>query len=112
MKSLHLAATAAAAIIAMCQSGCSSFGHGSRPEIVANYTRQPIVLDGKLDEIAWQKTPAYFLVHARKQYENAHPETQKFFRKGVAEPGKVKLLWDDKYLYIGVEFEDLDIVAE
>ena len=112
MQKFYLTAAAAATFIILSQSGCSGIGQGNRPEIVASYTRRPIVLDGKLDEVAWQKTPAYFLVHAREQYKNVHPETREFFRRGVVEPGKVKLLWDDKYLYIGFEFTDLDIVAE
>ncbi|MBO4630491.1 MAG: carbohydrate-binding family 9-like protein [Lentisphaeria bacterium] len=111
MKHFYLTAAAAAAFIGLSQSGCVT-SSGNRPEIVASYTRQPVALDGKLDEAAWQKTPAYFLVHAREQYTSFHPEIRKKFRNGVIEPGKVRLLWDDKYLYIGFEFEDLDIVAE
>ncbi len=111
MKHFYLTAAAVAAFIGMSQSGCVS-SSGNRPEVVASYTAKPVVLDGKLDEDAWMKTPAYSLLHAREQYASFHPEIRKKFRNGVIEPGKVRLLWDDKYLYIGFEFEDRDIVAE
>ena len=112
MKNCHLTAASAAILIVLSQSGCSSLGSGTRPEIIASYTRQAITIDGKLNEVAWHKTPSYSLVHAEEQFKNYNQSVQNFFRKGVAEPGKVRLLWDDKYLYVGFEFTDLDIIAE
>ena len=111
MKHLLLM-TAAAALLTLTQSACSMLCCNERPEVIATYTATPIKLDGTLNDPAWQKTPAYTLVHSRNQWKNAHPEIRKFFRNGVAEPGKVRVLWDDKYLYVGIEYTDSDVVAE
>lgn len=111
MKHLLLM-TAAAALLTLTQSACSMLCCNERPEVIATYTATPIKLDGTLNDPAWQKTPAYTLVHSRNQWKNAHPEIRKFFRNGVAEPGKVRVLWDDQYLYVGMEFTDSDIAAE
>ena len=51
-------------------------------------------------------------VHAQNQYRNSTPDIKNFFRNGVVESGKVRLLWNEKYLYIGLDFVDTDIVAE
>jgi len=90
-----------------CQSRCQG-----APEIKAVYTDKPIVLDGKLEEAAWKNAPAYVPVFSRMNFNNAHPEICEFFKDGVTDPGMFKLLWDDKYLYIGISFKDKDLVAE
>lgn len=58
-------------------------------------------IDGRLDEAAWQRAvPTAPFVDIRGE--------------GYAEPVKktsVRMLWDDKHLYIGAELEEDDIVA-
>lgn len=112
MERKNLLNAAGAILLALGLNACSSFSTDSRPEAVATYVSLPIRMDGKLEEPAWYKTPAYSLVHAEMQFKNSAPDVQKFFRNGVVEAGKVRLLWNDKYLYAGFEFTDLDIVAE
>ena len=113
---------AMAGVAALAFSGCCSgknekknnpnFSSRVREEVVAVKAVDPIVLDGKLDEADWKNAPAYPLVHALRQYSEADWDVQEFFRNGVVEPGKVKVLWDDKYLYVGIEFTDRDLYAE
>ena len=94
-------------------NACSIWnGEGGRAEVTATYVSGPVTLDGKLDEPAWYKTPAYSLTHAKQQFKNYTPYLQKYFSKGVIEPGKVRVLWNEKYLFVGFEFTDADIVAE
>ena len=88
------------------------FSSRVREEVVAIEAVNPIVLDGKLEEADWGKAPAYTLVHASRQYSDAAWDIREFFGKGVVEPGKVRVLWDDKYLYVGIEFTDRDLYAE
>lgn len=117
MRSKMLAAFAAASVIALTQSACANLcskcpASGNRTEIVATFSKTPVVLDGKLNDPMWQKTPVYELKHARTAWDKADPAIRKFFEKGVVEAGKVRLLWDKDYLYVGFEFTDSDIVAE
>ncbi len=104
--------TACAIFLTLGLTACSSFRSDNRHEIVASYVTYPIRMDGKLEESAWQKTPAYTFVHAESQYQKANPDIKEFFRNGVVEAGTVRLLWNEKYLYIGFEFIDTDVVAE
>ena len=59
-----------------------------------------IVVDGKLDDPAWAAAPAVTFLFPWK--ERAEPK-----RKTTA-----RLLWDDRYLYVGYECEDTDITAQ
>jgi len=93
-------------------NACSTWCGQDRPEVTATYVAGKVTLDGKLDEPAWYKTPAYSLTHARKQFRNSIPPAQKYFSKGVIEEGKVRLLWNEKYLFVGFEFTDADVIAE
>lgn len=103
---------AGAVLLAFGLSACSSLDSDNRREMVASYTAHSIRLDGKLEDPAWQNTPAYAFVHAENQYRKSSPDIRKFFRNSVVEAGKVRLLWDEKYLYAGFELTDTDIVAE
>ncbi len=68
----------------------------------ANFTAVPIRIDGRLDETSWQKTPVYKLQLSRRDRRR---------RGNRFEPGEVRLLWDSRYLYIGVVLHDSYIVA-
>jgi hypothetical protein len=72
--------------------------------MIAHHIAEPISVDGVLDEPVWQQTKVYpmnlSLADARSPGHFPH------------EGGKVRLLWDQNNLYVGVELTDLDIVAE
>jgi len=64
----------------------------------------PITLDGKLDEADWKNAPVEKISEER-QYFSFDPATVKW--KGPADlSGTIRFLWDDKYLYVGVEVTD------
>jgi hypothetical protein len=62
---------------------------------------QGIVVDGKLDEAAWQKAPWTGLF---VDIEGSAKPAPRF-------PTQVKMLWDDNYLYIGAELTEPDVWA-
>lgn len=65
-------------------------------------TTTPIQLDGSLDEAAW------------RQAEVVKPFWRLFDATGMqlaTDQTQVRLLWDDQYLYIGVEMDDQDLTA-
>lgn len=107
-KYVFLMPAAAAALLLFTQTACFSSGNG----IVAKHTAAKPAMNGVLDDPVWYKTPAYTLVHGENQFRNKPSEVRKFFRRGVVEPGKVKVLWDEQYLYFGFEFTDRDLVSE
>jgi hypothetical protein len=58
-----------------------------------------IVIDGKLDDKAWEAAPAIEFVFPWESQTGAKQKTA------------AKLLWNDEFLYVGYECEDTDIVA-
>lgn len=64
-------------------------------------TPVPIVIDGKLDDPAWQQAPwtSDFV-----DIEGAAKPTPRFRTR-------VKMLWDDKYLYIAAELQEPNVTA-
>ncbi|OQA88239.1 MAG: hypothetical protein BWY31_00401 [Lentisphaerae bacterium ADurb.Bin242] len=94
------------------QAGCFYLQQGERPEIIAVYTPSPVKLDGKLDEEIWKKAPVYTMKHVKTFFSTSSREVQRYFQKGVVNPGYVRLLWDPDYLYVGMELFDEDVVAE
>ncbi len=78
---------------------------GQRP-ITAYRTEAKIIIDGKLDEPAWQEAHVIdgFYTRVAKAGSGAriipaHSRT------------RVRVLWDDEYIYIGAEMDDKDIYA-
>ncbi len=65
--------------------------------LTALRTTKPIIADGKLDEEAWAKAAS----------TGPFVETVKGGKSPVAT--EAKILWDDKYLYIGVSATDEDV---
>lgn len=102
--------TAAASVLLL--GGCAQNPYPSLPEMAAAYTADPVLMDGKLDEKAWKQATVYELATAREAWNNRHPELRAVYGAKPVSPGKVRLLWDKEYLYIGAEFQDDDIVAE
>ena len=66
--------------------------------MIARRTAAPPALDGRLDDPAWSQTPAYAL--HRPGPSDAPP----------SEGGEVRLLWDERRLYVGARLVDSDVV--
>jgi len=71
--------------------------------MVAPHAAAPILADGVMNEESWQKAETYPLTLSEES-EKADPALQ--------ERGEVRLLWDDAFLYVGIHFQDSDLVAE
>jgi hypothetical protein len=69
----------------------------------AEYTNVPIVIDGKLDDMAWRNAKVYQLVLSEDKYKQSEQ---------VNENGTVRLAWDDDYFYLGILLEDSEIIAK
>jgi hypothetical protein len=63
------------------------------PRLSAHKTQKPVVLDGRLDDDAWQGA------------ETSRAFTQKFPAEGAAptEPTSVRVLYDDDAIYVGID---------
>ena len=67
-----------------------------RPQYRCYRARQPIVVDGHLDDASWEGAPPVDLVLADTGEEPRQPTT-------------ARLLWDDDYLYVAFHCVDVDI---
>lgn len=102
------------ALPAMCLglAGCASFSSDAAPEIRAAYVEKGPVLDGLLNDDVWKKAPVYETGLSRQTLSKSRPEIRNFYRNGITDKGYFRLLRDDRFLYIGVEFYDKDLEAE
>ena len=82
--------------IALFITGCKSIEPEEAYKV--HYTAEQIVIDGKLEETAWCKSKELNFTSLPRYSCN--------------ENGKVKLLWDDKYVYLGGVLYDSDIIQE
>lgn len=80
--------------------------------VKALFTADPIVVDGKLDEAAWAKAPVHEMQLPLQAYDRFPESMRKTLGTTLREGGKVRLLWDDKFLYIGGEFTDSDVMND
>ena len=69
------------------------------PRYEVHRARQPIVIDGKLDDAAWK---AAGVIEFRFPWEK---------QTGAKQKTIARLLWNDEYLFVGYDCEDTDIVA-
>ena len=77
-------------------SGCRSI---PKEQIyTAEYSKEKIKIDGKLDEKAWEKAEKLSF--------------QALDGSFCTENGTAKIIWDDKYIYVGAKLYDSDIVQE
>ena len=76
---------------------------GNLAILQAAYADKPVRLDGALDDRVWKKAPAYNLALATEQVKQG---------KNLAERGRMRLVWNRRFLYLGVDFDDSDVVAE
>jgi hypothetical protein len=67
-----------------------------RPEYVCYRVAEPITVDGRLDEPAWQRAPVMRLVLADTG-------------SAPRQPTEVRALWDDQALYVSFVCDDTDI---
>jgi len=70
--------------------------------MIAKYTAEPVIVDGDLDEPVWKEAKVYKMCLPVDRAANSQLE----------ETGEVRLAWDKEYFYVGVKFNDSDIVAE
>jgi Carbohydrate family 9 binding domain-like len=70
------------------------------PETTVSWTGTSIAVDGELREAAWAQAPVLELGFPWDSQQGAKQKT------------RVRLLWDDKNLYLGYECEDADITAQ
>jgi hypothetical protein len=85
--------------------GCT-FRHGQvnhhgASVIRAVHCAKNIDLDGRLDEAVWELAPAYDLHSASDESVGR-----------TFESGRIKACWNANYLYVAIEFDDSDIIAE
>lgn len=107
-----LAAVCAVALMNRSALGGENIDKVYTPVMIAKFTTEPVKLDGKLDEAAWAKAPAYSQELPLKAYANMPEVMQRNIGTNLREKGAIKLLWDDKYLYVGAQLDDSDVVAE
>ena len=80
-----------------------------RERLVGGFARVPrargkIVLDGQLDEADWRDAPRY-RIDQERQYFYIHQDVKRW--GGPQDlSGTLRFLWDDDYLYVGVEVTD------
>lgn len=72
-------------------------------EIRAVHADSPLTVDGRLDEAVWTRAPAYAMSLSADQLAGGNV---------LREGGRVRFAWDAENLYLAVEFEDSDVVAE
>ncbi len=73
------------------------------PEVQAVYAKDPVTIDGRLDDAVWALAPAYELQLGEDRAVNGAV---------LREPGRVRFAWNENYLYAAFEFTDSDVVAE
>ena len=104
MKKYFFLMTAAACFLC----GCSFW---PQPPTLSVGPAENITIDGLLKEKCWSKAPEYSLTSARSQMKNLHPDLREKYGRKPAGPGKVRLVADSKYLYVGAVLIDDDIVS-
>ena len=87
----------------------SSNNSTQRERLVGGFARVPrakgkIALDGQLDEADWHDAPRY-RIDEERQYFYIHQDVKRWGGpKDLS--GTLRFLWDDEYLYVGVEVTD------
>lgn len=82
-----------------------------QPPAVVARMRGGIVLDGKLDKPDWKRAPAHPLSFLNSESEVPELISNKILADPYEE-GSVRFLLGEKHLYIGIAFEDRDIIAQ
>jgi hypothetical protein len=69
------------------------------PRYEVHRTRQPIVVDGKLDDAAWKSAG---IIEFRFPWDQ---------QTGAKQKTTARLLWNDEFLFVGYDCQDADITA-
>ncbi|MCM8788852.1 MAG: carbohydrate-binding family 9-like protein [Candidatus Omnitrophica bacterium] len=81
--------------------------------VIAKHSKTPVLVDGYLDDDVWQKTPSYSFSISRGYSLPLEKRIDKRPNIGkLAEPGEIKIAWDEKFLYVGAKLYDSDVVQE
>lgn len=104
---------AAAAFLSGCCNHPTQFLSTDAPEpipVTAVQSSGKIVLDGKIDEKAWQEAAVYDLIYYDASYEQPPRERARVLAQKF-EGGKARILYDKDYVYVATEFEDKDVLG-
>jgi len=71
--------------------------------LVAARATRAVKIDGRLDYPVWKQAKVYPLELSLENQSKG---------QRLQEPGNMRLAWDDKALYLGIDFTDSDVVAE
>ena len=100
----------AAGLLSGCCSSQIAAPEAEVPGMVIRKITAPIKLDGKPDEKDWQNAPAYSLVY-NSEVTGWGPKARERVYADKFEKSWVKVLYDDKYLYVAGFLEDNDIMS-
>jgi hypothetical protein len=78
---------------------CFLLAQSTVPRYEVKRAPKPIVVSGKLDDPAWKSASSIEFIFPWD------------FQTGAKQKTTAKLLWDDKYLYVGYNCDDTDITA-
>ena len=67
------------------------------------YTKQPVKIDGKLDDQIWRRATSYPLFLSKDKTDSG---------QALQERGYSKFAWDENYFYVAAELEDSDLIAQ
>lgn len=100
--------------LALLASGCSCWcvndNKSESETITAVKTTEKITLDGKLDEAAWKNAPEH-ITHFIDNSGGLPELKRKRILADKFEAAGIKVLYDDKYLYVGAVMHDEDVAA-
>ncbi len=83
--------------------GCSSRIATIQDIVRVHASTGKVKIDGLLNEVQWQRVPEYNLSLSKDKQDEGMIFSDK---------GQVKFICDENYLYVGIIFDDGDIVAE
>lgn len=109
MKKFLFGIAAAAAVLCGCNS-VTNTPEAAIPSVTVTKISKAIKFDGKLDEEAWKNAPKYKLVFANEVSGWPVAERNRVLQDKY-ESASVSFLYDDKYLYVGAELEDDDVIS-
>ncbi|MCA9117464.1 MAG: 6-bladed beta-propeller, partial [Planctomycetaceae bacterium] len=91
--------SAAAAVLLLTWAGGMVHADTDLPHYTAHRAGSPIVIDGRLDEKAWQNAATFGDFHFP------------WWKEGKKEQTVARMLWDDKHLYVAYDCRDAHVSA-